>query len=207
MNPDTLPSSKDLAGPCPNCGRISSFTLEAGAFTVGKSHKLFIIGCQGCGNSTAVIEKFRSGPQGVQFEPVHWWPVPGAGQLDQAVPARVAEAYDEGMRCLAVRAPRAAVVMFRSLLSFLVEDKGSDEAKAQRGLKGKLRQMSTDGTLHPSLAQWAETVRDIGNGGAHPDELPEPDLDQANELARLCRSMIEVVYEIDARILRARSPA
>ncbi|MGH3901872.1 MAG: DUF4145 domain-containing protein [Pseudonocardiaceae bacterium] len=151
-----------------------------------------------------MIEKFVTRNGDGMYEPVYWWPVPGAGQLDPAVPVNISGAYDEGVRCLAVRAPRAAAVMFRSMLAFVVGDKGSQQAQAVRGLKGRLKRMATDGDLHPSIAAWAESIRVLGDGGAHPDELPEPTQEEAENLARLCRRLIEVTYEIEARITRQR---
>ncbi|WP_091461656.1 DUF4145 domain-containing protein [Micromonospora inyonensis] len=153
-----------------------------------------------------VIEAAYTDGRSVRYKPLHWWPVPGAAHLDPAVPENVAGAYDEGVRCLAVQAPRAAAVMFRSMLAFIVADKGSEQARQKRGLKARLEQMAREGTLHPSLASWAATIKDLGNGGAHPDELPEPTQAEAEEMGRLCRRVIDLVYETDARIQRARNP-
>lgn len=203
-SPDTLPFSQDPTGPCPNCGRVSSFEVGR-EVPVGDGEHAVHLMCQGCGCGCIVIEAESVSENWIIREPLHWWPVPGAAQLDPAVPANVAAAYDEGMRCLAVQAPRAAAVMLRSMLAFIVTDKGSEEAKRKRGLKARLEQMAREGTLHPSLAGWATTIKDLGNGGAHPDELPEPSQAEAEELGRLCRRVIELVYEIEARIQRARN--
>lgn len=199
-NQDTLPTHEDLTGPCPNCGRTSNFELTGVSWQVGVDHFAFHLTCRGCMRSCIVIEKRHGDNAQCIYEPAHWWPVPGAGHLDPAVNAKVADAYDEGARCLAVRAPRAAAVMFRAMLAFVVADKGSASARSKTGLAGKLKQMAADGDLHPSLASWAEAVRVLGNSGAHPDELPEPTQAEAEELERLCRRMIEFLYEIDARI-------
>lgn len=202
-DPDTLPHHDDPTGPCPSCGRVSSFFLPA-QYDIGGGHNVCVLTCQGCRLSTVVIEKYAVEGERTVFEPVHWWPVPGAGRLDPDVDPRVAGAYDEGMRCLAVQAPRAAAVMFRAMLAFVVSDKGSPEAKNKRGLKARLKQMADDHTLHPSLAAWAENIRVLGDSGAHPDELPEPTQAEAEDLGRLCRRLIEFVYEINARISRSR---
>jgi hypothetical protein len=92
--------------------------------------------------------------------------------------------------------------MFRGMLAYLVADKGSAKAKGERGLKARLRQMADEGSLYPSLADWADTIRDLGDGGAHPDELHAPTQAEVEDLGHLCRRMIEVVYEIPARIER-----
>ena len=206
-NPDTLPYSGDPSGPCPNCGRVSNFGTGQ-TFHIAEGNFAIELVCQGCGRGCVVIEEQVPLSDDAHVRrPIHWWPVPGIGRMDPAVPQRIAAAYDEGMRCLAVRAPRAAAVMFRAMLALVVADKGSDKAKANPGLKGRLRQMAADGTLHPSLAAWASAIREHGDGGAHPDELPAPDHVDAENLALLCRRMIEFMYEIDARIDRDRRSA
>lgn len=162
VDPDTLPTHLDLTGPCPSCGRTSNFELTGVNWHVGDSYLAFHLTCRGCAQACIVIERYSENDEGTLYEPVHWWPVPGVGQLDPEVNAKVAVAYDEGLRCLAVLAPRAAAVMFRAMLAFVVADKGSPAAKGKMGLANKLKQMATDGTLHPSLASWAETVRMLG---------------------------------------------
>ncbi|GGO30137.1 hypothetical protein GCM10010116_60390 [Microbispora rosea subsp. aerata] len=88
--------------------------------------------CMSCSRDTVVIEEMVK--PGAPYSPpkyraIHWWPKPGADDLDPDVPNDLASAYGEGVRALSVRAPRAAVVMFRGMLAFLVQDKGSQEAK------------------------------------------------------------------------------
>lgn len=155
--------------------------------------------------STVVVESESSSPGMVIRTPIHWWPVLGAGSLDPDVHPDVAEAYDEGMRCLSAHAPRAAAVMFRSALAYIVEDKASPVAKSKSNLHGKLKQMATDGDLHPSVADWADHIRVTGNDGAHPDRNPDVTYEKAEELAKLTRYMIQVTYEVDAQIRRARA--
>jgi len=65
--------------------------------------------------------------------------------------------------------------------------------------------MSQDGSLHPSLVDWAREIRLIGNAGAHPDALDPVSDEEATDLARLCRQLLHVVYEVPARIARNRA--
>lgn len=78
-----------------------------------------------------------------------------------------------------------AAVMFGGALGQMVTDLGSEEAKGKRNLAGQLKQMATDGELDNSLAEWADTVRLLGNAGAHPNELEPVSQQEADELARL----------------------
>jgi len=95
--------------------------------------------------------------------------------------------------------------MFRGMLAQLVADKGSAAARAKHTLYDKVEQMSQDGSLHPSLVEWAKEIRLIGNAAAHPDALDPVSNDEAADLGRLCRQMLNVIYEVPARITRSRA--
>jgi hypothetical protein len=94
--------------------------------------------------------------------------------------------------------------MFRGMLGAVVRDKGGEAARQASKLVQQLKAMEQEGTLHPSLVEWAAEIRLVGNAGAHPDELEPVDQAEAADLARLCRDLITVVYETPARIRRAR---
>ncbi len=162
----------------------------------------------GCNESIVVVERMvrpQNQTQPALYEGIHWWPLPGSTDLDADIPSEVASAYSEGMRALSVKAARAAVVMFRGMLAQLVADKGSAAAQAKHTLYDKLNQMSADGSLHPSLAEWAKEIRLIGNAAAHPDALDPVSDVEAAELGRLCRQLLNVIYEVPARIVRSRA--
>jgi hypothetical protein len=218
-DPDRLPTSTDPSGPCSRCGRTSNFHIEAGPFPVtftrplpslgrGRpaSEQVVVLECPGCGQRTMVVEREAS-PPGAQIrilEGIHWWPVPGAGDLDPDIPEPVGSAFTEGMRALSANCPRAAAVMFRGMLTAVVRDQGSEAAQQARALYQQLKAMEQEGTLHPSLVEWAAEIRLVGNAGAHFDELEQVTQAEAADLSRLCQQLITVVYETPARIRRAR---
>ncbi len=223
---DVLPDSTDLNGACPRCGRQSNFTLrgrspltyDGKGYTVRQDgrreptydEQLSVLQCQGCQQNIVVVEqKYVGGVRGgrggdVQWRGVHWWPAAGMRPVDPAVPEGVAEAVSEGVCCLAIRAPRAAAVMFRGALGQIVSDRGSPTAQARRTLAAQLQQMATDGDLDRTLAEWADHVRLLGNAGAHPNELDPVTLDEAEDLSRLINAMVEYLYVMPARVQRAR---
>jgi Domain of unknown function (DUF4145) len=59
--------------------------------------------------------------------------------------------------------------MFRTAMTWIVNDKGSPAAKGKGDLKEKVKQMVADGGLGPTLGDWADHVRLYGNAGVHPD--------------------------------------
>ena len=58
--------------------------------------------------------------------------------------------------------------MFRAALAEVIEDKGSTMARSKNNLYAKLKQMNDDGTLHPSISEWAGEIRILGNAGGTP---------------------------------------
>jgi hypothetical protein len=180
----------------------------------GYDQQLTVLACQGCGQNVVVIEdqfvggvaKRSGGNSGsVQWRGFHWWLTPGGAASDPSIPGPGADAIKEGERCLAVSAPRAAAVMFRSALAMVVKNKGSSSAQAKTNLAGQLKQMSLDGDLDRTLADWADHVRIVGNSGAHPGELAPVTIDEAQELSRLMTALTDYLYVMPARVARART--
>jgi len=219
-DPDRLPTSTDPTGPCPRCGRTSNFTNPIGPFPVTFTQRysdppgagrpsmeqVVVLECPGCRQCTVVVER-DVGPPGApvrNLEGIHWWPAPGAADLDPDVPEPVASAFSEGMRALSVNCPRAAAVMFRGVLTVVVRDQGGEAARQASNLYQQLKGMEQEGTLHPSLVEWAAEIRLVANAAAHLDELEPVDQAEAADLSRLCRQLINLVYESPARIRRAR---
>lgn len=229
---DALPDSTDPHGPCPRCGRQSNFSIEGstpvtyddrtsyeladGTTERGFDQQLTVLQCQGCRQNVIVIEEMYVGGQSkqltgrlaggaVQWRGIHWWPTPGMRPSDPDLPSAVADAVAEGTRCLAVKAPRAAAVMYRAALAQIVTDRGSAQAQAKKVLAAQLKQMAVDGDLDRTLADWADHIRVIGNAGAHPNELDPVSVEEAGDLARLINGMLEYLYVMPARIQRARA--
>ena len=162
---------------------------------------------RGCGQCAVVIERIAvPGDPSSVHEGIHWWPAPGAADLDPEVPEPVASAFSEGMRALSANCPRAAAVMFRGTLTEIVRDKGGQAAQRASTLFEQLKAMEKEGTLHPSLVEWAAEIRLVANAAAHLDELEPVEQAEAAALARLCRHLITMVYETPASIRRARQP-
>lgn len=207
-NPDTLPYSGDPSGTCPRCSRTSNFeqitecalvTQELpGAPQAVTMQRVVVLQCHGCGECTAVFEERQKAPAGARrnMAPVHWWPFPGAdtSKMRGIVPDRMATMYEEGMRALSVQAPHAAAVMARGVLAFIVQERGSDEAKQQRNLYEKLKKMVDEGTIPPAFTDWVDVIRTTGNAGAHPDEYEEVSQDEAADRLSLAYGLIDQMY-------------
>lgn len=95
--------------------------------------------------------------------------------------------------------------MFRTAMTWIVDDKGSVAAKAKSDLKDKVKQMVVDGGLTATLGTWVDHVRLYGNAGVHPDLFGDVSLDEAKDVARLVETLIELLYITPARIAQRQA--
>lgn len=183
---------------------LGVFVGADGRVTANAEEQVHVLRCLGCKQKTLVIET-RESPLD-DYRGTLWWPPPGAGSLDPSVPKLVADAYDEGVRCLSVTAPHAAVTMLRSALAQIVLDKGSPDAqsKVKTNLSTGIVQWHKDG-LNDMLAEWAQHARIVGNAGAHQEAYEPVSMVDAEDLRQLVHQFITVVYVTPARIAQARA--
>lgn len=168
--------------------------------------------CRGCHEGTAVIEEVKeikdSGGE-FAYSGIFWWPLPRSSALDAAIPQNLRKLFADADRCLAANVPDAAGVMFRRCLEGIVRDKGSQQAIAildapKGGLAKALQQMSTEGTLHPTLSQWAKTVRLSGNTGGHYSPGEELNVAQARDLGKFIEQLFSYLYVMPAKVRAAQ---
>lgn len=213
-NPDTLPTGHDPSGRCLRCGRVSNFNVtttaalrERGSAQTGRRYsveEVSVLECHGCNGRSVVVD---SQEDSVGWHGLLWWPTPGLEHENApGVPDKVAAAYLEGIRCIAVQAPNAAVAMFRTVVAQIVEDKGSEAAKAKTNLYQRIEQMVADRTLWEDFGEWAHHVRDTGNAGAHGEKFDPVTIEQATELQRFIGELINFLYTQPARRAAAMAP-
>lgn len=211
-NPDTMPTRRDPSGKCPQCGRVANFgvsstqplrqTRPKNGTASEERENAAILKCQGCEFYSVVIEQKIDG----EWHGVFWWPTPDlndVGDIGEDVPSEVGGAYSEGVRCLAVQAPHAAAAMFRTALAHIVDEKGSEAARGKNTLYQRIEQMVKDKTLWESFNDWATHIRETGNAGAHQERWAPLTIEQATDLQKFTRQLIEVLYMVPARLARA----
>jgi hypothetical protein len=196
----------------------STFQQRDGSGVASWIEQVTSLRCMGCGQATVVIEEEwvgdhprREGIQGggaISWRGIHWWPPPGATDLDEAIPEKLRDCYSESIRALSAKAPRGAVVLLRRTVEGVVRERGSAAAvKAldDKSLAAGLKVMAEEGALDGSLADWAAEIRLTANVGAHFDPVEDVSLDEANDLARLTRELLKYLYEMPAQLQRARA--
>jgi Domain of unknown function (DUF4145) len=128
-----------------------------------------------------------------QSKVVHQHPL-FIGVVHESVPESVAGAANESEKCLAVGAYNACAVMYRRAIQSLCKERG---AKG-RTLNDQLLYLRDNHLITPSIYEWADDLRDIGNQGAHPDD-PDPVIADVSEYdaeygVKFLREIIEYVY-------------
>lgn len=210
----TTPSASSPKGLCTRCGHLAQFKLERSHDLEGKSidgeytyENASVLRCMGCGSAviSISIDSVGTSHDWKPGETFFYYPPLGAGTLDPSVPEKINSLFDEGQRCLSVGAFRAAVVMFRGALAEFVQEKGSTNAQGQKDLFRRLEVMFEEGALHPSLVDWARSIRVLGNAGAHPEKYDPVTKEEAHAIAALARELIKVEYEVPAQMERARA--
>lgn len=211
---NSLPSASSPKGLCTRCGHLAQFKLEQSHDVHGESiggdyiyESAAVLRCMGCGSAVISISKdsLMGGVDWMPGEPFYFYPPLSAGTLDQSVPAKMISCFDEGQRCLSVGAFRAAAVMLRGVLAEFVQEKGSPNAQGQKDLYLRLKVMAEEGALHPTLVDWAKSIRILGNEGAHTEKFDPVTRDEAYAIAALARHLIQMEYEVPAQMERART--
>lgn len=179
------PDARRPSGICPRCDRNSNFDVVGPVQLVERStgsgsvatERVVVLRCHGRKKCTLVVEIFELGPGGMNSRPgkwigTLWYPITGAVIDMSDVTAHLSSAFQEGVRCVSVEAPHAAVAMFRNALARIVQDKGSEEAQKKdplvcagqrvsvRGrLSGRAGQRSPSGRMNPTREWGQESSR------------------------------------------------
>jgi hypothetical protein len=119
------------------------------------------------------------------------------------VPERIAAAFDEGARCLAIGCFNAAGTMFRLCLDFATADllplpghPAGPNSKEHRDLGLRLPWLLAHGKLPAELKDLASCVKDDGNDGAHKGTLGKAD---TLDLLDFTKVLLERLYTLPER--------
>lgn len=195
-----------LSGECPHCGNKAVFGM-VGQPTVAPaahSHQLIasIMQCPGCLCwILAVVHWFPGSGETVRYH-LHY-PVGKPNEnLDKSIPQDVAEDFKEAIRCHAVKAFRACVVMCRRAIQTSVLGKSAQG----NTLVQQIDDLATKGTITQPLKEFAHEIRLTGNVGAHSDGLEDVEEEDADDVMAFTDQYLEHVYVMPER-LKARKAA
>jgi len=225
-----LPDSGLPHGLCPRCQKQSSFdvvgtqavTFDPDQVLVERSgsggpiavDQVSILYCRNCRQGIVVVEEQcvaghswrepktgRRGGGAITWRGIHWWPTADA-QVSSDVPVQIAEVFQEAVRAVHAKCPRASAVMARRTLEAITVDKGETGGV----LADRLKNLAAKGVLQPTLADWVREVRLVGNTGAHFDPISTVSDEDAEDLISFVRELLRYLYELPADLARRRGP-
>jgi hypothetical protein len=181
---------------CPHCLREVRFDILANTQHGPMLHH--IQKCQACGE--LVYRQINIEEQG---HTLAQWPPKGIRPAHPAVPAPIAADWLEAHLCLSIRAFRGAAAMARRAVQGVAVEQGAKDAT----LNAQLRELKATATLHPTMVEWADHIRLLGNVGAHPgaDGLETVSEDEAREVVRFLDELLRWLYELPAETAAARA--
>jgi hypothetical protein len=123
-----------------------------------------------------------------------------AEKFTMYVPASALADYEEGLRCMAAGAPRAAASMFRRALQDSLIQLGADQ---KADLMDQIKEVPK---LTEDIKDWAHNIRIFGNWGAHPqqDLLKGVDEKKAREVRDFIDEFFNYVYVMPGKVVSAR---
>ena len=118
---------------------------------------------------------------------------------DAAIPADIADDFIEANRCISVEAKKATVTMCRRVLQTACISKG---VNPNLDLVKQIDELESKRVINPSMKDVAQTIRKIGNWGAHPqgDPLKDVTIDDALEILKFTSEFLDEVFVRPARL-------
>lgn len=119
---------------------------------------------------------------------------PARAAADPAWPKKVSQRYTEAETCLRSGTFNAAAVMCRRTMEQVCLELGVNEKTLVKSLE-KLRQL---GAMDDRLLQWANSLRAVGNVGAHAGS-EDVSREDASDVLEFARALIDYVFTFHQR--------
>jgi hypothetical protein len=94
-----------------------------------------------------------------------------------------------------------AGMAYRRVLELAVQDKGPE---LKGTLEKRINKLAAENVLTPAIAEWAHSIRDLGNEAAHDDAVPSEE--DIVDLAAFTRVVLEYLYTMPAKVARRANP-
>jgi hypothetical protein len=122
---------------------------------------------------------------------------PALRKASWSLPTDIRVSFEETLAVLAARAYTATAMMCRRTLEGVCVNQGADGATLQAML-GDLKQK---GVIEQRLYDWADSLRDAGNGAAH-DVDETVSAEDARDLVDLTEAVLQYVFTFQAKYNR-----
>ncbi len=192
---------------CPFCMERGSFTTvyhgEKKKTNSQKKLNFDTLKCENCAGYVLVLWSASSfsGSQGMHgYKVLPWplkyesfpnhWPEPVGRYWLQAKSNIIEENWD------------AATLMARSAMQIALREKGAEG----KNLKQEIENLANKGVLPPTMKEWSDHVREIGNESAHPmPDAEAKDQKDAQDIIKFLDFLLEYLYDLPFKIGKYRS--
>lgn len=112
--------------------------------------------------------------------------------LHKSIPSKIKQAYIEAKTCMMFNTPNASSAMFRRTLQIICKNKGA---------KKKWLKYQIDEVIPPELKEDANEIKNLGNIGAHPDDIiPDLKMDDVKLMKEFTDKLLYSLYEYPDKI-------
>jgi len=176
----------DLSGHCPHCERYTLFSIGTSCTSNGSHYRWSIGVCNHCQKAILIYETL--GEYG-SYNTDSYYPSILPKPIPENIPDFIKSDLMEDHLCIGVNAFRASAVLSRRILQMICIDKG---AKGEK-LADQIEELRQKGIITVDIAEWAHSVRWVGNNAAHPTSS-EVSKEDAEDILNLVEQMIHVLY-------------
>ena len=119
--------------------------------------------------------------------------IPGTkpGEKLEGLPVEIEAAYQEARSCFSINAFTACDLICRKILMHVGVDKGAGEGQS---FVSYLSYLEEQGYITPSIKEWADLIREIGNQSTH--ELIPPDENRTKATLMFTMELLRIIYEM-----------
>jgi ribosomal protein S27AE len=164
---------------CAQCGHDVTGLVVARHQDSGQIGIAVWLLCPNCGDASIITKKKEQFPA----------PIPGP-EL-QGLPPDIATAYNEARKCLGISALSACSMMCRKILMHVAIEKG---AQTNQRFEQYVDYLQGQGFISPTMKPWVDSIRRLGNEGAH--DLEAPTMLAAESALIFAGELLRVVYEM-----------
>ena len=118
------------------------------------------------------------------------WPKTLPSPTDERIQEDVRNDLVEAKLCFSVNAFKACSVMARRAIQQICLDKGATKGK---DLWEQINELASNGVITKDLKEWADTVRWIGNDGAHINSISVA-FEDAEDILTLAEQFAQILY-------------
>ena len=140
---------------------------------------------------------------GSQWKLVDFWPVPPPLQIPEHLPKEVERVYLQAERNFPIMGnEEAAGTMYRKALDIGLKIIAPNVTGV---LKTRIAELVKQNLITPSLGEWADQIRLLGNDSAH--EIDQPTREEVDALRNFSDLVLRYLFTLPAMVAARKAPS